>query len=642
MNLKRKFLPLFMLLIISGVILRCSNNPELIFPEEKNTGKVTGFINPAGVKATVYLIDIDTIATTSPYPDNGYYSFTDVPYGSYQIKVVADSFGVITLTFSLSRSVISLSTLNLSRYPSQINRINPKENSSFSHLNNSCFSDSTFDLYIEFKKHMSIANIDSAFSVSPPLPIRISRDEVSEFKHEIYFSIPIFDFFQYPQVTVTLNTKFSTVYFEPLDFDYSIHYYPDTSLYEQAIFRYFISETVPRQSASNVDVNTDVVFKFRKLMNHFSVENAVSIEPDILPDFSWQVLDPEGEELIIQFAKPLDVSTYYTIKLDTTLVTLDSVNPQLPLYLSFKTEYFRILSHFPINGDISITPDAPFTYITNFPVDSVSFVNAFSISPNVDSLSYRFFNNKQLIEVTHSSLIPDSQYKITIDSTLTTSTGIKYDRFLYQNFTTGISSDTILDSTLISGTYPPDTAELLDCNGDVLVIFTVIMNRQSVENRISLSPNLIFEGIWRSNDTLQINQLQQFMSNTIYSVEIDSGYKTYNGEKTGIKYGFSFKTKPVRLDSFYPLYGQVNVALDSRVVLEFNTPVDSTSLISNIFFTPAVDSLQLSISDSGLYYLDHMDFLQNTKYMIMLSDSITDKYGVIMEKAYTIEFTTTK
>src|SRR4030042_3971528 len=166
---------LFARCCILGTLLfiDCSNNPEIVFPANRETSLISGYVSPAGITATVYIIDATTIDSVTSDVKTGYFSFSDVPYGSYQLKVVADSFGVFSQAISVSTPFVNLYALRLRAWPSQINYILPESKSILTTSFAPLFTDTTAVIKIVFNERMDTASIISGLNASPPLPWKL-------------------------------------------------------------------------------------------------------------------------------------------------------------------------------------------------------------------------------------------------------------------------------------------------------------------------------------------------------------------------------------------------------------------------------------------------------------------------------------
>lgn len=634
-------------------IVHCSDSPQLLFPESEEIAQVSGYVSPKGVVATVYIVDatvVDSVVTDSA---TGYFRFVNVPYGSYQIKVVAAGYGILTEPLYISSSYVNMYTLRLKEHPSQISYISPVNKSIVNTQNTSLFTDTTAVIRIVFKERMDTASVIDAITVTPTIPWKLEKTEFSDPYYHIFLSLPIIDFFSYTQVTLTIGQSAKTIYGENLDFDFDLIYYPDTASLSDVIASTYISSTSPYNGSSDVNTTTDIEIRFRTAMNRTSVEQAFSITPTAIPNFFWST-SSNYEKLTVRFAVPLLNNTPYTVSLDSGMTTLDSTGISGTVSFFFTTRPMAFGNYTPLNGELSFPATAPFIYVVNFPVDSTSFLNAFSISPLVDSLSVSISNasSSGYYEVTvyHSILKLDTVYTITIDSTLQSTGGALYGKVFSHQFTTeAILSDTTqLDSSLVIAVSPEDTTFLINCSDEPLVYFKSPMDKQSVEQRLSITPATLFTVTWadflfEEDRIVEINPSQRLRANTTYTIVIDSGYQT-KAHIIGDRFAFAFKTEPIALMEYEPLNGQINVPTLMPVKLKFNTAIDTTSLLPNVTIVPALDSLVISYTSvssyEAWYYIDHTAFLPDTTYTVTLRDSINDLFGVPLGRTYTISFTT--
>ncbi|HEX2959522.1 MAG TPA: Ig-like domain-containing protein, partial [Chitinispirillaceae bacterium] len=475
----------------------------------------------------------------------------------------------------------------------------------------------------------------------PALPFRISKESVNEYRHDIYIEIPVIYLFSYPKITCNFKKGITTIYFEPLEFDYSVSYFPDTSKINEVIYQTFISSVTPSNNAQLVPVSTDVKLRFRKTMEHTSVENALVIRPESKYEVNWQGMDDGGELLTVQFSDLLKKGTTYSVIVDSSAKTADSVKLPRAVSSKFTTDRMRLVSCSPNTKEMYVSDSKVLTYTFSYPVDSTSFMQALSIFPAADSLQILLFDNKKTVMVLHKDFILDTTYTVVIDTTLIAYTGEHLSPAIRQTFFTGLN-DSIHSTTCIQKTYPSDSLSAIECDDDIIVTFTGAMDRKSVISRITITPQVPVDFTWLSISTLQIKQLQQLQSNTNYTVTLDTGYLTLDHQNYGAGYVFKFQTKPLRAVSYYPLSGQVNVSCKQDVMIAFSTPVDTVSLLSYCYFNPPVDSIVCKRDKEGRYYLQHALFKSDTDYECILNDSVSDKYGIPAGKSFTIKFKTGK
>jgi hypothetical protein len=519
--------------------------------------------------------------------------------------------------------------------------ISPRENSEIKYQNTTYANDSLVEFCISFKKPIDRQTFLENFSVDPPMPYQISKETVTDYRHDLYIVFRNIDLFKYPKINFTLKKGITTIYFEPLEYDYSFSCFPDTSKIDEISYRYFLSSVSPGDNSQQVNINSDVRFQFRKPMEHSSVEHALFIDPASKYDLSWLNSENGGDLLIIQFKELLSKGVNYTITIDSTAYRSDSFKITHPLSLQFSTDYLRCIAYSPTSKELYVPGAKVLTYSFNYPVDSSSFIKAFTITPLVDSLQFLFVDNKKSVMIVHPDFITDTVYTVVIDTFLQTYSGEHIKSEIRQIFYTGFT-DSLRTSNCIQKTFPPDTVSQVECGENIIITFTGPMDKTSITKCISITPPVPTELVWLSTSTLQIKQLQFLKSNTQYTITLDSGYTTQDKRVRGTGYTMKFKTKPLRVVSYYPLADQVNVSCDQDIQLIFSAPVDTLSLLSRCYFYPPVDSLICLRDKEGRYYIRHTRLLNSTEYNFVVSDSIADRYGIISENRLSIKFSTVK
>jgi hypothetical protein len=629
------------LLIVATVILlcRCGGDHQIIFPQVPTMGIINGYIDPAGVKAEVFLVNVAVVDSVVPDSATGYFEFRNVNYGSYKVVVKADSFGTATTVVRLSSGTYTLGTMELNKYPSLMVSVFPAENSSISYDRSTFVNDSSVEFYFSFRKPINRETFLKNFVISPALPFKITKELISDYRHDIFIEIPTIYFFPNPKVTYTFKKGISTIYFETLEFDYSVAYFPDTSKISDVIFRNFFSSVIPQNNALSTSISTDLKMRFKKPMEHASVESALIIKPETKYEINWQKMEDGGELLTILFSELLKKGTTYNITIDTSARSASAVKLPRPVTTKFTTDPMKVVSYAPNSKEMYVSDSKTLTYSFSYPVDSASFLKAFSIAPTVDSLQLLLFDNKKTVMVLHQDFILDTVYTVTIDTSLMAYTGEHLSYALRQTFFTGVT-DSIHSSSCVQKTFPSDPTNTIECDDDLIMTFTGAMDRSSVSTRISITPALPVDYTWLSTSTLQLKQLQQLRSNTRYTVTLDTGYTSLDHRVLGSGYVFKFETKPLRVTSYYPLLSQVNVPCKQDVMISFSTPVDTVSLLSKSYFNPPVDSIICLRDKDGKYFLKHAPFKRDTEYEYLLSDSIADKYGIVSGKSFSIKFKT--
>jgi hypothetical protein len=359
----------------------------------------------------------------------------------------------------------------------------------------------------------------------------------------------------------------------------------------------------------------------------------------------------------VRFASALKAGTRYVVRLDSTAATVDGETLPADVHFSFTTSRIEFTAYYPLDGHDSYPADSPFVYEATFALDSASFERAFSLEPEVDSVWFSFLANRRKAVVYHSPLAPDSRYIITVDSTLRSTTGGRYREALVQQFTAGTplrppDTTAVPDpgDTLIVSVTPSDTISTVSNGVSPVILFADSMNVASVEQRLRIEPPVLFTTRWSSyrtaSDRVSLNPLQVLRSATVYTLVIDSGYRSA-AECVGNRQAFTFKTEPILLSSYYPVEGQIRVPPAAAFELGFNTAIDSTTLLPELNLEPSVEALHvLSFSTStrpgatSRAVIGHASLLPDTSYTLTLGKGVGDIYGGEMGRSYTITFRT--
>jgi hypothetical protein len=406
-----------------------------------------------------------------------------------------------------------------------------------------------------------------------------------------------------------------------------------------------IRYTNPSSGSSNFSPSDGIGIYFDSAVDMQSVENAFQILPDVEPSFSWQTAYSPAELLTARFANILATGTRYvvTLKAGWKTATGRSINADYSFW--FKTADMTVQSFVPLSGAVNVATTQQLSYTFNFPVDSASFIGAFSLFPAPDSLHIAFNYDRNIVTVTHSRLQTATNYTATIDSTLKSKSGGIYGRTFHQSFTTGtvVFKDT---ASLIYTVSPHDSATDVTIGAIPQLTFRKGMVTASVESRLKVSPPVLCGLSWQySNSNLSLTPLNPFKTGTTYTVTLDSGYMSLDSI-VGHAFAFKFTTEFLKLLGNVPFMAQVNVDIANPIALAFNAPLDTSTLAAGISASPpiaglAVDSVVASATNAHVtYFLTHTAFRADTTYSVTVGTSVKDAFGSPLASSYTFTFTT--
>jgi Bacterial Ig-like domain len=96
-----------------------------------------------------------------------------------------------------------------------------------------------------------------------------------------------------------------------------------------------VTMTNPMNNQQNVKVNTPVIISFSESMNKLSVQQAISVSPEIMYTFTW---DDVAENIILIPEPPLLYNTAYVVQISTEAEDTAANNIEAPYLFSFVTE----------------------------------------------------------------------------------------------------------------------------------------------------------------------------------------------------------------------------------------------------------------------------------------------------------------
>jgi len=646
----KPFPPIFSTLpLISMLFLTCSRDPVLIFPDTPANGiTVSGFVKPEHAVGTVYLLQDTPVDSCTIDSATGYFTFSNVVRGSYLLQVKAQGWGVYEQVVAVSSQ--QNYQITLSRLPAQIKQVGVEDSTVIGwysctpdtlreryHSKMLSDNDTTVTFSITFSEKMDEPALRHALSLEPALAAGV-RYTYSPVVNELSVTVRTVDLFRCTTLVLSLDTSAATVYARPLDFTLRLHYLIANDCFNRAVFTDMVRQTTPENGATNVDPLTDAFIYFRTGVIQPSIEGAISVAPAEPFNLLWMSSTAGGALLRVAFPGGLSPDTRYRITIDSTARTADSLPITATASFSFTTASFRVQSSVPYNRQNTFSVDSPFVFTFNVPVDSASFVRAFSVEPPLSTPVFTVTDSGRKITVHHGWLEANRSGSITIDTLCTTARGTALRSPQRIEFTTGSYP------SLVYSIIPSDTLIRVSSRTAIIFRFSTLMDPSSLDSRITVTPPVQFSTGWETDTAQQmiLTPLQELRCATRYTVTIDSGYTTAQGI-AGDTLRTSFTTEPLSVTGFRPLDGQINTPLNTPLHLQFNAPVDTTGLAQHISSVPSLDSVTVTVVDSSgcsAFMVSHHDFDADTVYTVTIGTGVTDRYGSPLAKPFSFSFTT--
>jgi len=196
--------------------------------------------------------------------------------------------------------------------------------------------------------------------------------------------------------------------------------------------------------------------------------------------------------------------------------------------------------------------------------------------------------------------------------------------------------------------FSPPVENNVRLDSDIIIEFSVKMNKISVEQSFTISPNVIGNFKWESNDRRMIFSPDEFLeSGTTYQISVNSF--AMSAWDVFIEQPFTsvFSTRSgLSIVKTYPNQNSENISTTVKIKVKFDAPIDNSSLGGKVALqdldgnpiTPFLDEFDYA---NGWIIFEPRDPLENnTSYQIKLLKGIKDIEGSILENDTSIVFTT--
>ncbi len=296
---------------------------------------------------------------------------------------------------------------------------------------------------------------------------------------------------------------------------------------------YPLSSITPYDGATGVNNdfnNARVDIYFTKNVNHESFINALSI----LPTVEGLTITNSGSRFSsARIEGKFKFDQLYTIELDTTLVTQSGEHLEFPLVSTFTTEKLKIYDfYYYQNTDLAYFP---IRLRFNGEIDA-SALDHILIEPDIP-VELTLSSNRYIDIIPALAWPCDTTIAITAKGTLSDITG------------SSLGNDTTFTINMpqlrIVSTDPYHDQRFINTYDDINIIFNNIIDQSTLENAISIVPNVNYDiytpfYTGQSRVYLQPDSLQ---SNTEFTVTVDTTLKGYYWGHLKEPYIFKFYTK---------------------------------------------------------------------------------------------------
>ncbi len=351
------------------------------------------------------------------------------------------------------------------------------------------------------------------------------------------------------------------------------------------------------------------------------------------------ILDPYGSgEIIIRTteATPITISLLSAGTTSVT-VTLPPVDAPPPPSVTATT---------PTDGAVGVTLDSPVIVHFSRAMDRASTEAAFAMAPATAGTFGWSAEDTVLTFVPTDPLQASTPYAVTVGAGATDTFGLPLAAAYDFGFTTGVLPDTVAPTGEV--TSPADGAINVGVDTVVAVQFSEPMDTGSAEDAFSMTPATTGTFSWSGGGTLMtFLPVSPLAYDTAYSVAVSTAALDAAGNPlaAAIASGFTTGSEPDRqaptVVTTSPGDGTGGVSVDTRIVIGFSEPMDTTATEAAVRLTPEVAFTKAWSDGNKVLTLTPNDPLAfETAYEVLVTTGAMDTSGNPMAAPYVFGFTT--
>jgi hypothetical protein len=396
--------------------------------------------------------------------------------------------------------------------------------------------------------------------------------------------------------------------------------------------------TTPEAGATNVSSRSRVTIAFSAPMNPRSVERAVRIEPPLERSFIW---NDDYTTLTISPTQSLRPGTQYLVALDGaargSLYRPISATAQVTFTTALAPAVVQVT---PPDNARDVPVDTPISISFSrsiVPTDTVALptsLSALRFEPPLEGTAIWMSPSTALFRPAQP-LRPGTQYRATLDAAFVDQSGAPLGEPYTWSFAT--ASPQLLSFT------PRDGAQAVAPRAPLTLQFSQPIDLPAIQSNLIISPTVtgaLTEALLP--DATQIVTFTpdaEWQPETTYSVELRGGLMPRSGNlplQEATRWSFTTAPSPQVVGRF-PGADQT-LPPGQAIRLIFNTPMDAETLRSAIRFTPPVDQVNVTTSETEAQISTELQAA--TVYTMTLPPDLADRNGTTIGQEYQFRFQT--
>lgn len=372
-----------------------------------------------------------------------------------------------------------------------------------------------------------------------------------------------------------------------------------------------------------------ITFYFNQAMNKQSVESAFSGLPE--GTFTWN----DEATLVFTPTQSYQSNTVLNLTLANTIQSSTGFGIPEPIEIPFTvTDYLHPTNILPQANATDVNVQSAIVASFNQPIvplgaDPSSLPPAFTLVPSASG-NGEWINTSTYIFYPDPALAGGTEYAVSLNQDLKSVTGVGF---------AGSEGNAwkFVTATPQVVSVSPSEDELLPLDPQIKLTFNQPMDTKSVE------ANFVFTGTqgavrgkftWNDDATeLTFVPDELLARNVGHILNVGAEAKSLGGMALGTAYGAVLKT----YDNFTVTSSKTEFNMTS---FTFSTPLAKGDYDDLVTVTPAVDDLQVDVTEDRLGLILYGSFTPDANYVIDLSGNIKDEWGQSLGDTYHLELRT--
>ncbi len=417
-----------------------------------------------------------------------------------------------------------------------------------------------------------------------------------------------------------------------------------TPVAEAAVSPIVVDRTPLRGATLQPEGVVEIIFD--RLMDAKAVQAAFTLQPAGGEAIAGEATWPDNRTMRFQPGQSLALNTAYDVVLTQDATDADGTPLAEPfVFRFFTTGFLEVAQVIPAHGTTDVETDGTITVIFNRPVVPLTTLGQQKDLPQPVVFDPPIVGDGEWLNTSIYILRPSeplaggTTYTAQVKAGLTDAAG---DALLPEDF----SWQFVTTPPKVVWVKPADDAELVDVDTAITVQFNQPVDADSVRATFGLQvgSQAVSGQIEVDGDTVTFTPDARLAFDQSYQVTIAPGVTSAaGGAGMGEAYTWRFTTVPLpRIVDTEPRDGERNAWPYTGFRIQFNAPIDPTTVMPHVSMTPPLEATEVYTSYS---HWDNSFFFSfgaqpSSDYEVRIEAGIADPYGNEIEEGRTVRFRT--